>query len=939
MFKSVGSTRRCYALGVILALAVISTGLLFLGPTQHHGPALAGSLVTQPAAKERGQGRVEAGYAALPLAFEENQGQTDDRVKYLARGSGYTLFLTADEAVFSLRARSRQSGNGDSGERQLFSKGDARHSNRKEAVAAVRMRLMGANNAVPLEAEEPLAGKSNYFLGKDTSKWRSNVPHYARVSYREVYPGVNLNFHGAQRQPEFDFIVAPGVNPACVSFRFTGGHGMKTDDFGDLVISSSAGDLVLHKPVAYQEANGTRQTVDASFILTAKHQVGFALGNYDHSRELVIDPSVSYAYSTFLGGSLEDDGYAVAFDTNSDGTANHAYVTGETASTNFPGHSNSNAGGFDVFVAKIAADGSSLVYSTYVGGSENDSGNAIAVDSSGDAFVAGGTQSNDFPVLPTGSSSLNGAGNAVLFELGPTGTLTYSTYLGGDGIDTALGVAVDGSGNIYAAGQTSSSNFPMKSPLQSTEAGGFVAKLKPSAGGVADLAFSTYLGGSAQDYPSAIALDASANVYLTGRTTSSSFHTTSGVVQSTYGGGSADAFVSAIKTDGSAYIYSTFLGGSDTDIGNGIAVDAGANAYITGQTASASSNGSATPFPLKAALQPAFGGVYDAFVTKLNASGSALVYSTYLGGSQSDIGAHIALDGSDNAYVTGQTYSSDFPVAHATQANFGGLYDAFVSSINASGSQLAFSTYLGGSGGEDSSGNFAGIAVDGPGAYIYVAGNTSSSSGFHTTSGVFQSSYGGGTEDAFVVKYTQSVFTIAATTPGAVSAGSSATSTVTLTAYNGYNSPVSLSCAVTGSGSPLPACSVTGTNPVTPVASPGATSTVTITATGASGSLLHRGNIFYAMWLPVAGLAFAGMGICSARSRRESLLGFILLGVIVSSLILLPACGGSNSGGGGGGGGGGSTGTPAGTYTITITGTGTDSAATTQSAQVALTVN
>jgi len=252
-----------------------------------------------------------------------------------------------------------------------------------------------------------LPGKSNYFVGNDPSKWRTDVAHYARVSYQDVYPGVNLAYHGAQSQVEFDFVVAPGANPAPIGFHFTGARRVKTDDSGNLLISSAAGDVLLHKPVAYQEQNGTRQTVDARFALKANHQVSFELGNYDRSRELVIDPAVSYEYSTYLGGSGDDEGYGIAFDSSGD-----AYVTGQTASQNFPGTSGGFTGTAQVFVTKIAATGSTLVYSTYVGGNGNpgDIGNAIAVNpTSGFAYVTGVTSSTDFPIPPGRTRPVSGA--------------------------------------------------------------------------------------------------------------------------------------------------------------------------------------------------------------------------------------------------------------------------------------------------------------------------------------------------------------------------------------------------------------------------------------------------------------------------------------------------------------------------------------------------
>jgi hypothetical protein len=900
--------------------------------------ASSASLSQRVTAAERS--RIQASYAALPLAFEQNQGQTDPQVKYIARGNGYTLFLTADDAVFSLHSRSSASGPSAAGQ--------------ADSTAVLRMHLLGGNSLAMVEATIPVAGTTNYFLGNDRSKWRSGVARFARVSYQNVYPGVNMAFHGAERELEFDFVLAPGANPEPIGFQVSGNQGIKTDDSGNLILSSAAGDVLLHKPVAYQQQDGARQPVDARFVLEANHQVRFELGNYDRSRELVIDPSVSYAYSTYLGGSADDDGLGIAFD-----GGGNAYVTGETQSTNFPGASDALRGTKDAFVSKIASDGSSLIYSTYVGGDlggGTESGNSIAVDASGNAFVAGGTTSTNFPTSSGAfqiAPKTGNTGSAFLFELSPDGSkLKYSTYLGGSVNDVALGLALDGSGDAYVVGTTASIDFPTSAnPLQIYLSGsnnGFVTKLNPGGKGASDLVFSTYLGpgGGTGGGAKAVAVDSSGNVYVTGATSDPNFHITVGAYQPSCSSCTAspaplfDAFVTVINpaaNNGSgSYVYSTFLGGSGTDIGFGIAVDSAGNAYVTGSTTTATSSGGFPASPTS--LQPAYHLNTDAFVSKLNPTGSALVYSTYLGGAEFDAGASIAVDKNGNAYVTGSTTTAisvgGFPAsAGATQAAYGTNTDAFVSELNPAGSQLVFSTYLGGSSSEDDTG-FGSIAVDQNGTFIYVTGNTNSPADFPHQS-AHQSASGGGS-DAFAVKYTQGpAFVIGASTPAAVAPGTSATSTVTLTAYNSYNSPVNLTCSVSGAGSPAPTCGTFSTNPQTPASSPGATSTLTISTTANHAANFVPRNFFYAIWLPIAGVSLAGMGFNSTRSRRKKLLGFLIIGMVMTALFLMPACGGGSGGGGGGGGGG----TPAGAYTVTVTGTGTDAAAITQTAQVTLTVN
>jgi len=920
--------------------------LLVLSPARHRGAAGAASAssvasragTVTPAAR----GRIQASYAALPLAFEQNQGQTDAQVKYMARGDGYTLFLTANDAVFSLHSHSTESATSATRRgAELGAKNSGRRSAKNDSTAVVRMHLAGGNSLAKVSASGPLPGRSNYFLGNDPGKWRTDVPHYARVSYQDVYPGVNLAFHGAQRQTEFDFVVAPGASPAPIGFHFTGNQGMKTDDSGNLIISSAAGDVLLHKPVAYQEQNSARQPVEASFVLKAGNQVTFELGNYDRSRELVIDPSVAVTYASYLGGTGNDAAYAIAFD-----NSGAAYVTGQTSSPNFPHTAGSLLGTANAFVTKVAPDGTTLDYSTYIGGtgSMGDSGNAIAVNpTSGVAFVAGGTSSINFPVTsPVYQSSLKGAINAFVLELNSSGVVTHSSFLGGTGSDEALGIALasDGSGDVIVVGRTSSSDFPLSAaPLQAHVSGsvesGFVTKLNSTF--TSPLVYSTYLGGSSNnDAVSAVAVDLSDNVYVTGQTFSTSFPTKNPFQATCHSCTSANsnAFVAEINPTGSAFVYSTYLGGSSVDFGNGIAVDSASNAYVTGSASS-------SDFPVSSGTyQGTNKGLSDVFVTKLNSGGSALGYSTFIGGTGVDAGAAIALDSNNNAYVTGQTGSSDFPTASATQPTYkSGVSDAFVAELNSSGSQLIFSTFLGGTGEEDP-GDLGGIAVDSAGANIYVTGSTASTD-FPSTSGVFQGSAGGGATtntDAFVVKYSQATspsFSLSATafTPSTVSPGGMATSTVTVIPNNGFSASatVTLTCTISGPAGAVhvPTCAAASAT----AAAPG---TLTVNTTAATALLRHPANgrssgLFYAMFLPIGGIALLGFG--SRGLGRKKLFGFLLIGLLLSGLILMPACGG------GSGGHTGSPGTTAGAYTVTVSGTASGATQTGASPSLTLTVN
>ena len=721
--------------------------------------------------------RINAAYGQLPLSFEANQGQTDAHVNFLSRGAGYALFLTPDEAALRLQ--------------QPVASGTAAAQAAPEAV--LRMQLVGANATPRVVGRDQLPGTSNYFIGNDPSRWHTDIPNYAQVEEQGVYPGVDLVYYGNQRQLEYDFTVAPGADPGVIRLAISGAESMTLDAQGNLVLHTAGGDVVEQAPVLYQEADGGRQAVSGHFVLEGDGQVGFAVGAYNPSKPLIIDPVLSY--STYLGGSGNDAvvGSGIAVD-----SAGNAYVTGDTVSTNFPTANPlqpATGGGDDAFVAKLNASGTALVYSTYLGGSGDDAGSDIAVDSAGNAYVTGYTRSTNFPTANPLQPTFGGDRDAFVAKLNASGTaLVYSTYLGGIASDVGSGIAVDSAGNAYVTGDTVSTNFPTANPLQPASGGGltdaFVAKL--NATGTA-LVYSTYLGGSASDAGLDIAVDSAGNAYVTGNTSSTNFPTANPLQPAS--GGGTDAFVAKLNAAGTALVYSTYLGGSASDAGLDIAVDSAGNAYVTGDTSS-------TNFPTANPLQPASGGGTDAFVAKLNAAGTALVYSTYLGGSGNDVGSGIAVDSAGNAYVTGNTVSTNFPTANPLQPASGGGTDAFVAKLNAAGTALVYSTYFGGSAsdaGRD-------IAVDSAGN-AYVTGNTSSTN--FPTANPLQPVTGGGT-DAFVAKIAPvsttttalssssnpSVFgqavTFTATVSGAAGSSGPPTGTVTFTIDGVAQPPVPL---------------------------------------------------------------------------------------------------------------------------------------------------
>ncbi|HEY3132394.1 MAG TPA: SBBP repeat-containing protein [Acidobacteriota bacterium] len=557
-----------------------------------------------------------------------------------------------------------------------------------------------------------MPGKTNYLVGADPNKWRTDVPTYAKVKYEAVYPGVDLLFYGTARQLEYDFVIAPGADPESIRLEFQtpqAGSSLRIDFDGDLIVSTRTGEIRQHKPAIYQDLGGVRRTIPGGYVLKGKHLVGFQVGKYETDSPLVVDPVL--VYSTYLGGGGDEEGHGVAVD-----SAGNAYVAGITTSTDFPTSGPlqpAKSASQDIFVSKINAAGTALIYSTYLGGSGYDHAGAIAVDATGNVYLTGFTDSTDFPIVRALQSAKNSSFDAFVAKLNASGTsLLYSTYIGGNGEDTGNGIAVDATGNAYVSGLTSSTNFPTFNPFQSSSGGSadaFVLKL--STAGM--FVYSSYLGGSGADTASSIAVDSAGNAYLTGATASKNFPTV-GALQPASGGG-VDSFVVKVNSAGSALLYSTYLGGNGIDQGLSIALDADGNAWVAGNTSS-------TNFPTANPLQAANAGGIDAFVTKLNSAGSSLVYSTYLGGQGIDGATGVAVDSAGSAYVAGTTTSPNFPAAGSLQSiNTGSSFDGFLAKLNPAGKALVYSTGLGGSSDDIA---FA-LALDSTGN-AYVVGQTAS---------------------------------------------------------------------------------------------------------------------------------------------------------------------------------------------------------------------
>jgi len=616
----------------------------------HPQPGSPGSDGLSQASRERA---LDA-YGKLPLSFVPNAGQTDRRVRYYAQGSGFGFFFTRQKAVLAFEKSKRGQ--------------------------ALELRFPGSSATARLEASGRAPGRVNYLTAGGS---HTNLPTYHQLVYRGLWPGIDMVFRGRGGSLKYEFHLAPGADPSDIRLAYRGADGLALGRAGALLISTPLGSLRDSRPRSYQRIGGTEVAVPSRFSL--EHDAksggyGFGLGDYDDAHPLVIDPGL--AYSTYLGGTGFDQAIGVAVD-----STGAAYVTGPTESANFPttlgAFDTTVNGSFDAFVTKLNPAGSGLVYSTYLGGSGGEGDIVVAVDSAGAAYVTGATQSADFPTTAGAFDTTfnGGARDAFVTKLNPLGSgPAYSTYLGGSGGDGGLGVAVDSLGAAYVTGSTDSANYPTTAGAFDTTFNGssdaFVTKLNPA--GSSPLLYSTYLGGTGPDAGHGVAVDSAGAAYVTGATQSGDFPTTAGAFDTTFNGGQEDAFVTKLNPAGSSpLLYSTYLGGSGPDQGFGVAVDSAGAAYVTGQTGSAN-------FPTTAgAFDTTFNGVFDAFVTKLNPTGSSpLLYSTYLGGAGKDLGLGVAVDSGGAAYVTGLTSSGDFPTtAGAFDTTFGGVLDAFVTKL------------------------------------------------------------------------------------------------------------------------------------------------------------------------------------------------------------------------------------------------------------------
>ena len=824
--------------------------------------------------------QVRIAYGHLPLIFEANRGQSDSAVRFMARGRGYELFLTAGDAVLALQSLSAK-------------------AQPATQISLLSMDLAGSNPYPEVSGADELPGKSNYFIGNDPSRWHRGIPQYARVRYRDVYPGIDLVYYGNRGRLETDYEVAPGRNPKQVTIRFRGADKIEIDRGGNLVLSVKGEPVVLQAPRAYQKFGVEDRPVAGRFELRGKNEVGFAVADYDRSRTLIIDPVLNY--STFLGGS-KDEACSVILGTGTPiagcpaiavDTAFNTYIAGATTSVDFPTAGTpfqaANKGQADVFVAKFNNTATILEFATYLGGSGVDTTAGVAVDPGFDVVVGGNTLSTNFPTKNGFQSApLNTHNHAFVAQLDPNGqNLLYSTYLSGNGTDTLTGLALDPSGNAYVIGTTTSTEsqtgFP--STLGAIQASSratnqfFVTKVDPTLSGADSVPYSTYFGGSTpssgETKGGGIAVDINSNVYITGGTNFTDMPVLN-ASQGTVAGG-LDAFVAKLNpaaTVGTQLLYSTYLGGATgDDIGYGIAADS-SSAYVVGSTSS-------TDFPAAGtgSFQSSNGGGVDAFLAKLanpvttgTTPGSVtLSYSTYLGGAGTDVGLGVGVDTNQGARIVGWTDSANFPVLNnPVQSGFGGMTDAFVARIDTTATTSTapghYTTFLGGAGKDYGTG----IAVDSQGA-VYVTGETASAN-FLTEAqpetNSFQPSLNGGT-DAFVSKLGPVVsLTISVIpSPTVVGVGNQVSFVYTITNNGDFTNGVTFTDTISA-----------GTTFVSATASPGSCAGAATTIVGCTIGTMDAGATatVTVILTPVANLTPSTTSLKLPNSASVSVLGCAL---------------------------------------------------------------
>ncbi|MBD3219319.1 MAG: VWA domain-containing protein [candidate division Zixibacteria bacterium] len=667
-----------------------------------------------------------------PLCFTENQGQWDERAFFRANAGGATMWFTREGVYYQfVRKIDKDISNPDHPFQTPYEPFELKPDSFEQLV--IKASFVGANPDPVMSGEELMEYKCNYFIGNDPNNWHTDVSNYKAVQFRDIYPGIDLKYYGNGKQMEYDFIVSPGTDYTQIQIKYEGARSLSVNSSGELVVETDWGDVIERKPIIYQMDSGKRQRIEGEYKITDNSTFSFKLDDsYNPNLPLIIDPVL--VYSTYLGGGYGDGVNDIVVD-----DSEYAYVVGSTYGSEFPvlNPYQTYQGNIDVVVTKLSQSGNNLIYSTYLGGGYHELGYGIAVDDSGQIYVTGTTNSTSFPTLNQFQTKPGPIEDydAFISKLSSSGNeLKYSTYLGGNAHDNARSIAVDASGSAFVTGATNSTDFPVLSYYQTDQAGSdaFVTKFSSSG---SSLIYSTYLGGSQGEGAMDIAVDDDGSAYITGGTISTDFPTHNSFQEYI---GDADAFVSKLSSSGNSLAYSTHLGGDSTESGFSIAVDNEGSAYVTGETLS-SNFPTANPYQI-------YQGKDDVFVTKLSYSGSAIVYSTFLGGNEIDNAMAIAVDDHGRAYITGLTKSIDFPILNSIQP-FQGIWDAFITKFSSSGNSLNYSTYLGGSAEDEA----LGIAIDDSG-HAYVAGFTYSMD--FPTVNPYQTDQEG--SDAFVVKLPQS---------------------------------------------------------------------------------------------------------------------------------------------------------------------------------------
>src|SRR6266540_2751705 len=652
--------------------------------------------------------------ARLPLAFVPNAGQTDARVKYQVRGQGGTVFFTPQEVVIAIPDkpnRGQQAGN-----TPIIS------ATQPISLSVVRVSFDGASANPDIVATDRLPGTVNYLLGNDRTKWQTNLATYAGITYQSLYPGIDVHYDGTDGHLKSTYTIAPGANPNRLRWRYDGAKDVQVDAAGNLKVllpapgagrpqASATYTITEDAPAAWQIIGGQRVSVPVKYAVAQNKSVSFSLGAYNAAYPVTIDPTLTS--SRIVGGGAEDYGEGIAVD--SDGI----YVTGYTKSLDFPPTSGvvqpacgSSSSCFDAFVMKLSLDGSSRLYSTFLGGNKDDAGNRIAVDSNHNAAIVGDTHSPNFPSPPTANAYDRSCGtdeacnyNGVSYQsdvfvaiLNATGTaLLYSSYFGGQYSDYGNAIAIDGADKIYISGATSSPDFPSVHSIDSDGAidDGFAAKIDPTQSGAQSLIYSAYLSGNASDGAHGIAVSSDGTAYVVGATTSTDFFKSSGAYDNHVVGGGT-VFVRTLQwsqqTLTLSYGYSALIGGSGYVFTHDIAVDQYGSAYIVGRTDS-------SDFPKSNNAPDTSLSNDEGFITKFRSDGTDIAYSTFLGGSNYDEAFAFTVDSAGKAYIAGKTASPDFYLSSDNlRSSLGPVNndDAFVTTVYPDGHDFQFSTFLAG---------------------------------------------------------------------------------------------------------------------------------------------------------------------------------------------------------------------------------------------------